>query len=147
MLVLASVDGHFEYHMVLRAEGVSHYDDNECHYSPMCKVLFGGSKDCGTQGSLAIDQPDIGDGIARSLQRGELRVQLCGCAIRSPSRALIALTMSEIARSAATMASSGATLVVPSSRTVNPLPMMERARLSFSPALRRQASTMSSLPA
>jgi hypothetical protein len=84
---------------------------------------------------------------SRSLQRGDLRVQLCGCAIRSPSRALIALAMSEIARSAATMASSGATLAVPSSRTVNPLPMMERTRLSFSPALRRQASTMSSLPA
>jgi hypothetical protein len=44
------------------------------------------------------------------------------------------------------MASSGVTLAVPSSRTVNPLPMMERARLSFSPVLRRQAVTVSSLP-
>ncbi len=96
---------------------------------------------------LAIDRPDTGDGIACSLQRGDLRVQLCGCAIRSPSRALIALAMSEIARSAATMASSGATLAVPSSRTVNPLPMMERTRLSFSAALRRQVFWVSSLPA
>jgi hypothetical protein len=52
-----------------------------------------------------------------------------------------------IARSVATMASSGATLAMPSSRTVNPLPMMERARLSFSPALRRQVFRVSSLPA
>jgi hypothetical protein len=81
------------------------------------------------------------------LQRGNLRVQLRGCAICSPGRALIALAMSGVARSVATMASSGATLAVPSSRTVNPLPMMERARLSFSPVLRRQAVTVSSLPA